>query len=85
MMTRLRASRFGEASATDERVQAIVNFGFTERQARFLTLVMRHAGVCVPRQFARFAGVSYGAKCNAFLTTAGTVMTNDPPAGFKVA
>ena len=29
-------------------------------------LVMRHGGVCVPRQYARFAGVAYGAKCNAF-------------------
>jgi hypothetical protein len=51
---------------THDRVQAVVTFGFTERQARFLVLVMRHAGVCVPRQYARFAGVAYGAKCNAF-------------------
>ncbi len=34
-----------------ERVQAVTDFGFTERQARFLVLVMRHAGVCVPRQY----------------------------------
>ena len=27
---------------------------------------MRHAGVCVPRQYARLSGVAYGAKCNAF-------------------
>ena len=51
---------------THERIQAVVDFGFTERQARFLVLVMRHAGVCVPRQYARFAGVAHGAKCNAF-------------------
>ncbi len=51
---------------TNERIQAVVDFGFTERQARFLVLVMRHAGVCVPRQYARFAGVAHGAKCNAF-------------------
>ena len=51
----------------DERVQAIVDFRFTERQARFLVLVMRHAGVCVPRQYARFAGIANGGKrCNAF-------------------
>ncbi|HLG58927.1 MAG TPA: hypothetical protein VI485_26510 [Vicinamibacterales bacterium] len=50
-----------------ERVRVIVEFGFTERQARFLELVMRHAGVCVPRQYARFAGIAHGgAKCNAF-------------------
>ena len=52
--------------STHERMQAVVEFGFTERQARFLVLVMRHAGVCVPRQYARFAGVAQGAKCNAF-------------------
>jgi hypothetical protein len=51
---------------TAERVQVVADFGFTERQARFLVLVMRHAGVCVPRQYACFAGVAYGAKCHAF-------------------
>jgi hypothetical protein len=51
---------------TADRVHSVVNFGFTERQARFLVLVMRHAGVCVPRQYAQFAGVAYGAKCNVF-------------------
>lgn len=50
----------------NERVQAVVNFGFTERQARFLVLVMRHTGVCVPRQYAQFAGTAQGGKCNAF-------------------
>jgi hypothetical protein len=51
----------------DERVRAIADMGFTERQARFLVLVMRHAGVCLPRQFASFAGIANGGrKCNAF-------------------
>jgi hypothetical protein len=54
---------------TNARSEAVVDFGFTERQARFLVLVMRHAGVCVPRQYARFVGVAYGAKCNAFFDT----------------
>jgi hypothetical protein len=53
-------------TSTHDRIQALTEFGFTDRQARFLVLVMRHAGVCVPRQYARFAGVAYGAKCNAF-------------------
>ncbi len=53
-------------TSTHDRIQALTECGFTERQARFLVLVMRHAGVCVPRQYARFAGVAYGAKCNAF-------------------
>ena len=51
----------------DDRVRAVMNFRFTEREARFLELVMRHAGVCVPRQFANFAEVAHGgARSNAF-------------------
>src|SRR5262245_8552030 len=53
-------------TSTHDRIQAVTEFGFTERQARFLVLVMRHGGVCVPRQYAHFAAVAYGAKCNAF-------------------
>ena len=53
-------------TSTHDRIQAVAEFGFSERQARFLVLVIRHGGVCVPRQYARFAGVAYGAKCNAF-------------------
>jgi hypothetical protein len=53
-------------TSSHNRIQAVTEFGFTERQARFLVLVMRHAGVCVPRQYAHFAGVAYGSKCNAF-------------------
>ena len=34
----------------DDRVPAVARFGFTLRQARFLVTVMRHAGVCLPRQ-----------------------------------
>jgi hypothetical protein len=51
---------------TDARVRALQARGFTARQARFLTLVLRHSGVCVPRQYASFAGTVQGAKCNAF-------------------
>jgi hypothetical protein len=41
--------------------------GFTDRQARFLVLVMRHSGLCLPRQYAGFAGIANGGrKCNAF-------------------
>jgi hypothetical protein len=51
----------------DDRVQAVAKKGFNERQARFLTTVMLHAGVCVPRQYARFCGIVYGAKRRAVL------------------
>lgn len=51
----------------EERVSAVAQFGFSERQARFLVTVMRHAGICVPRQYATFAGVANGGqKTNAF-------------------
>ena len=49
-----------------ERVQAAAKKGFTERQARFLTTVMLQTGVCVPRQYARFCGIVYGAKTRKF-------------------
>lgn len=52
---------------TAERVQAIADYGFTDRQARFLVLVMRHAGLCIKRQYGAFAGVPPGGeKCNVF-------------------
>jgi hypothetical protein len=52
---------------TAERVKAIVDYGFTERQARFLVLVLRHSGLCIKRQYGTFAGVARGGeKCNAF-------------------
>src|SRR5262245_4010726 len=52
---------------TAERVQAVADYGFTERQARFLVLVMRHGGLCVKRQYAEFAGIaSGGEKSNVF-------------------
>ena len=51
----------------DERIRAVVDCGFTERQARFLVLVMRHGGVCIPRQYATSAGIANGGRrCNAF-------------------
>jgi hypothetical protein len=51
----------------EERIRAVVDCGFTERQARFLVLVMRLGGVCIPRQYAGFAGIANGGRrCNAF-------------------
>jgi hypothetical protein len=51
----------------DECIRAVVDCGFTERQARFLVPVMRHGGICIPRQYAGFAGIANGGRrCNAF-------------------
>ena len=41
-------------------------FGFTRRQAAFLDAVLHHSGVCLPRQYAAFAGIAYGHKINRF-------------------
>ena len=40
-------------SIRDERIKAIAEFGFTERQARFLVHVLVHAGVFLERQCVR--------------------------------
>ena len=53
---------------TDERVQAVVKFGFTERQARFLVTVMLHSGVCLLRHYTAFAGIVHGQKTRKFFT-----------------
>jgi hypothetical protein len=51
----------------EARVMAIAELGFTDRQARFLELVMRHAGVCLLRQYGAFAGIVHGQKTRRFL------------------
>ncbi len=50
----------------DERCEAVSTLGFTERQARFLTTVMLHTGVCVPRQYARYCRIVHGQKTRKF-------------------
>lgn len=50
----------------DERVKAVAEFGFTERQARFLVTVMLHSGVCLLRQYTAFAGIVHGQKTRKF-------------------
>jgi hypothetical protein len=50
----------------EERVAAITAFRYTNRQARFLDIVMRHAGVCLQRQYSAFAGTVHGQRTRAF-------------------
>lgn len=50
----------------EDRIKAVSDFGFTERQARFMVTVMLNGGVCVPRQYARFVETAYGQNVNAF-------------------
>jgi len=51
---------------SEDRVKAVVKFGFTERQARFLVTVMLHSGVCLLRQYTAFAGIVHGQKTRKF-------------------
>jgi hypothetical protein len=50
----------------ESRIESLCTLGFTARQAAFLVAVMTHSGVCLPRQFAAFAGVAYGHQVNRF-------------------
>jgi hypothetical protein len=47
----------------------LASFDLTDRQARFLVTVMRHAGVFVGRQYAAFAGITHGQKVHDFIQT----------------
>lgn len=47
-------------------IQAVLDFGLTERQARFMVTVMLNGGVCVPRQYAQSVGTAYGQNVNVF-------------------
>ncbi len=50
----------------DERVEAIADHGFTERQAGFLVTVMLHSGVCLGRHYSTFARITHGQKVQDF-------------------
>jgi hypothetical protein len=51
---------------SQNRIAAVVRLGFTERQARFLVLVMQYSGVCLLRQYSAFAGIVHGQKTRKF-------------------
>jgi hypothetical protein len=54
-------------SVSEERVNAVQLFGFTERQARFLVQVLVHSGVFLERQYRASARVAHGQKTHDFL------------------
>jgi hypothetical protein len=54
------------AVASTDRITMVRAFGFTERQARFLVLVLEHAGVCLPRQYRAFSGIAHGRETHRF-------------------
>lgn len=54
-------------SVTPERVEAVRQFGFTERQSRFLAHVLVFSGVFLERQYRAFTGLAHGQKTQDFL------------------
>jgi hypothetical protein len=52
----------------DERVEAVrtIDRGLSERQAGFLVTVMLHAGVCLKRHYASYAGIPHGENIQVF-------------------
>jgi hypothetical protein len=50
-----------------EHVNSVAALGFTDRQARFLVMVMPHSGVFVGRQYCAFAGITHGQKVHDFV------------------
>lgn len=55
-------------SIRPERVSAVMEFGFTELQARFLLHVLVYSGVFIERQYRAFTGVKHGVKTADFLS-----------------
>lgn len=52
----------------DDRVKEVMAKNFTERQARFLVMVMLHSGVCMMRQYCTFAGMVHGQTARDFFS-----------------
>jgi hypothetical protein len=50
----------------EEQRMAVAALGVTDRQAGFLVQVLRHAGVCVPRQYCSYAAIVRGQKTHEF-------------------
>jgi hypothetical protein len=49
-------------------LEALVAFGYTEEEARFLYLVATHSGYFVARQFLEFTGAHWGKRTTGFWT-----------------
>ena len=54
-------------SVRPHRAGRLEDFGFTERQARFLVHVLVYSGVLLERQYCRFTGIPHGRKTYDFL------------------
>ncbi len=73
-----RGGHDGQAACAG-RIIGLQASGFTERQARFLGLVLEHSGVCLPRQYRTFLGIAHGRQTHRFFAKliAGGFATTD--------
>ena len=51
-----------------DHLEALIAFGYTEEEARFLYLVATHSGYFVARQFLAFTGAHWGKRTTIFWT-----------------
>jgi hypothetical protein len=58
----------GSSRPATHESTAFGSSGFTQRQARFLVVVMLHSGVCMLRQYTAYAGIVHGQKTRAFFS-----------------
>jgi hypothetical protein len=63
----MRSNVSNEDGSSGECARTLTSFGLTDRQTRFLLIVMRHAGVFVGRQYAAFSGITHGQKVHDFI------------------
>lgn len=56
-----------QIASTAEQAKMLMPFGFTERQARFLAVVLLHSGIFMGRHYAAFAGITHGQKVHDFV------------------
>ena len=54
-------------SVSESRVNALAEFGFTQRQREFLVTVMVHAGCFLERQYCAFTGTARGQNSREFV------------------
>ena len=54
----MRSNVSNDDGPSADCARTLTSFGLTDRRARFLVTVMRHAGVFVGRQYAAFAGIT---------------------------
>jgi hypothetical protein len=55
-------------SIRPDRLTAVMDFGFSEPQARFILHVLVYSGVFIERQYRAFTGIKHGQKTQDFLT-----------------